>query len=227
MDLNNYLYEAVKKCISRNTAQIIEENDEGIIIVNDGILMIATDNNELAKNWLDKYHGLKHDILSIMGDESVSDYAQEKYGYKGCKKTYQVVYTKPEPPKRLTDLKIRLAKPSDFSLIGKNYDMTYEDLLVLIKEERIFVGENSECAVGFIGEHSEGSMGILFVKEEYRKHGYAYDLEAFMIERQMNMGYVPFGNIVVNNDKSLALQKKMGLEIVDGFIYWLFLENLA
>ena len=76
--------------------------------------------------------------------------------------------------------------------------------------------------VGFMGEHLEGAIGLLHVLPEYRNRGYAQELEAFMIEHMMKKGQVPYGHVVVDNEASMELQKKMGFEFWDGTMSWLF-----
>lgn len=78
--------------------------------------------------------------------------------------------------------------------------------------------------VGFIGRHPEGSMGLLQVFPEYRRQGYGEELESFMINRFLEEGRVPYAHIIVDNEKSMNLQKKLGYEVADKKIYWLFKE---
>lgn len=73
---------------------------------------------------------------------------------------------------------------------------------------------------GFAGVHQEGSLGILEVYENYRRQGIGRALEAFMINRHLSMGYTPYGEVVVDNEASLGLQKKMGLYLSKEVLYW-------
>ncbi len=75
---------------------------------------------------------------------------------------------------------------------------------------------------GFAGTHDEGSIGLLQVLPQYRRLGLAYALEAFMINRQLSLGLLPFGQVRVHNDPSLALQKKIGMTLSDKIVHWLF-----
>jgi RimJ/RimL family protein N-acetyltransferase len=65
-------------------------------------------------------------------------------------------------------------------------------------------------------------MGLLEIFPEHRKNGYATEMERFMIRRVLENGQIPYCEVETDNDKSLGLQKKLGLTITTQKIYWLF-----
>ena len=71
--------------------------------------------------------------------------------------------------------------------------------------------ENNKIA-GFIGVHGEGSIGMLEIFPEYRRKGYGYILEAYVIEQLLDKGYVPYCHVVEGNDASYKLQEKLGFK---------------
>ena len=73
-----------------------------------------------------------------------------------------------------------------------------------------------------IGEHLEGSMGLLYVFPEFRRKGYAVALEKSMIVKTLSEGYIPFGQVEKNNRASVLLQKKIGMTISDRLICWMW-----
>ena len=75
--------------------------------------------------------------------------------------------------------------------------------------------------MGFIGFHDEGSMGLLYVDEAYRHQGVAASLESYLINRQLEWGWVPYGQIAVDNEPSKKLQEKLGLYLSSGTVWWL------
>lgn len=75
---------------------------------------------------------------------------------------------------------------------------------------------------GFIGIHEEGSIGMLEVLPAYRRRGLGYALEAGAIRRALKEGAIPYCQVIEGNTASMELQKKLGLEFSDGFVYWLF-----
>lgn len=73
---------------------------------------------------------------------------------------------------------------------------------------------------GFIGEHDEGSIGMLEVLPAHRRRGCAQALEAFMINRHLGQGRMPYCQVEVSNDASHALQRKMGFTRLPGTQCW-------
>ena len=78
-----------------------------------------------------------------------------------------------------------------------------------------------ERLVGFVGIHNDGSTGLLYVEEAYRREGIGLSLVAYCMNRQKEWGYIPYGHTFVENQKSLALQEKMGLYVAKDTIWWL------
>lgn len=75
---------------------------------------------------------------------------------------------------------------------------------------------------GFIGMHPEGSMGLLEVLPEYRRRGYGYLLEAYLIRLHLQRGWTPYCHVVKGNEASLRLQKKLGFEFAEKPAIWVF-----
>lgn len=73
---------------------------------------------------------------------------------------------------------------------------------------------------GFIGRHSEGAMGMLEVKPEYRRRGIAQQLVAKMCAQLLEEGRVPFCQLVVGNEASYKLHKHMGFIIGQEPLVW-------
>ncbi|MBR0514478.1 MAG: GNAT family N-acetyltransferase [Clostridia bacterium] len=71
-------------------------------------------------------------------------------------------------------------------------------------------------------EHLEGSMGLLYIFPEFRRRGYATELEKAVIAKTLQEGYTPFCQIEKSNSASMALQRKLGLAISDRLICWMW-----
>lgn len=68
---------------------------------------------------------------------------------------------------------------------------------------------DGKCA-GFIGTHSEGTMGMLEILPEFRRRGYGKALEEYLVNAYIDQGRIPYCHILETNSASLALQKEMG-----------------
>ena len=75
--------------------------------------------------------------------------------------------------------------------------------------------------IGMIGLHYQGSMGLLEVKPEYRRNGYGEIMEKFLINSRLEKGLIPYCQIIDDNAASLALQRKLGLDLSDNKLYWM------
>ena len=79
-----------------------------------------------------------------------------------------------------------------------------------------FFGDNTandtiNTLAGIIGIHEEGSIGMLYVKPQYRHQKLATALETYAFNRALENGWIPYGQIIVGNDASMRLQESMGL----------------
>jgi tRNA (guanine37-N1)-methyltransferase len=85
------------------------------------------------------------------------------------------------------------------------------------------VGE--EKFAGFIGKYAEGSIGMLTVFPEYRRNKVALALETFMLNRDIEQGMTPYGQIIEDNTASLAVLEKLGGYVSKTPVFWLLEEK--
>lgn len=78
--------------------------------------------------------------------------------------------------------------------------------------------------LGFIGMHSEGSVGMLEVLPQHRRKGAATALMAFMTNFCLERGWVPFSQIFHGNEASLALHRRLGWALSQRPLYWVMPE---
>ncbi len=90
-----------------------------------------------------------------------------------------------------------------------------------IREGVMYGAFVENAPVGFAGMHNEGSLGLLYVEEAYRRQGIAVSLEAYIINRTLEKGWTPYGQVIVGNEESFALQEKLGLYRSDRTVWWL------
>ncbi|MCR5755356.1 MAG: GNAT family N-acetyltransferase, partial [Acetatifactor sp.] len=133
----------------------------------------------------------------------------------------QVCYTKGEPlPVKHKD--IRLLDDKDIPYLLKHYEHTDQKYVRdRIAAHALFGADVDGKLVGFIGIHDEGSIGLLYVEEEYRRKGIATSLESYVINKQRELGFIPYGHIQADNNSSLKLQEKIGLYQADNYIWWM------
>lgn len=57
---------------------------------------------------------------------------------------------------------------------------------------------------------------------QYRRKGYGYLLEGYLINEYLDRGWIPYCQVVEDNEASLHLQKKLKMTLSKQLSYWLF-----
>lgn len=78
-----------------------------------------------------------------------------------------------------------------------------------------------EELAGFVGMHTEGSIGMLTVLPQYRGRKLGKALETYAINMSLEHGFTPYGQVKEGNETSLHLQESLGLCFSKTQIYWL------
>lgn len=90
-----------------------------------------------------------------------------------------------------------------------------------IRHGAVYGAFYDEKIVGFIADHEEGSIGMLYVLPEYRKRHVAMALETYCMNLAVERGEIPYGQVVLGNEASIHLQEKMGICFAKGTIVWM------
>lgn len=207
--------------LRRGSVDIIYAGDDGVVIYerNSQACMITMQELEKCKSIIDceRYHSF------AVHQENISAWIQTKVNFPHCFKAYQAVYEKKQITVDFSD-DIRVLTHDYIEQIFNNYD-TMSDrnyIETLIDKTQLWGIFDQDALAGFIGEHLEGSMGLLEVLPEYRRRGYGYKLQSYLINHILQRGQVPFCQVVTDNVKSLALQQKLGMNISRDITIWLF-----
>ena len=75
---------------------------------------------------------------------------------------------------------------------------------------------------GFVGTHTEGSIGLLFVEDLVQRMHFGSALEAEMINHQLEQNIVPFTQVEIHNVPSKKLQESLGLIKGEKPVHWYF-----
>lgn len=158
----------------------------------------------------------------VTSAQAVKDYLEEQ-GYSLCFETgcIQFVYTQ-KVPLAVRHKDIRKLTDADTNYVCKHYDYGSEEYVKeRIKSGAMYGAYAEDKLVGFIGIHSEGGMGMLYVEEAYRGQGIASSLEAWLVNHILERGHIPYGQVVFDNDSSIHLQEKLGFFRAEKPIWWL------
>lgn len=223
MNIDKIEYLGLDRVMRRGSAEVIVDEDDTLFIKDQvsGAYMLACNNKEDGLRLLDLYGGEDFDLLMV-SDEALGQEAFKRYNFSERIDCYQVAYygEKPSPDERIS---VRIADEHDLPMLIENYRMiSPEELEKVVTRKSILLGYSKNQLVGFIGEHLEGSMGILYVFPEYRHKGFGSALQTHLIAKTMEEGYVPFGQVEKENYASLCLQKKLGMSRSEKMIAWMW-----
>ena len=108
-------------------------------------------------------------------------------------------------------------------VILEYYDkLSNNEVETLLKNGNLLGGYKNGTLIGFVGNHSEGSIGLLEVFPQYKRLGYGTILESYIVNKMIEKSLVPFAQIEINNEKSMTLQTKLGFKISEDRLYWMF-----
>lgn len=217
----------IKRVLERGTGKIIYQDDKSIFILDEvsKAYMLACDDTTDGMNILEKY-GTIDITLFFTSNKELGNKGFVKYGFDEKIECYQMADLKQEVPEHSGDLAFREATMDDYPFISAEYDrLSEEELKEVISRHNIILGYTDEGIVGFIGEHLEGSIGLLYILPKFRRRGYASELEKEMSRRTLAKGFIPFGQVEVDNEASIKLQESMGLTKSENTVMWMWKEK--
>ena len=223
IDFNGIDYLGIDRIVKRGSAEFIERN-ERFVFVRDtvsGVFFLCGKVRDDDFSLVDGYIDKERDALMVDSEELFKK-VFARYGFEDKLECYQVAYYG-DAPKLDAKIDVRAAEKSDIPLIVENYHLVGEDEIAKIVGRRaLFLGFLDGEPVGFVGEHLEGSMGLLYVLPEFRRRGFGEALEKFCIAKTIENGFVPFGQVEKDNFASLALQRKLGFTVSGKRIFWMW-----
>ena len=214
------LYADMEYYLLTDTGSILYDSETALLVKDNktSVYMLGAEDIEEGKRLIDSIEEENYHLV-VRGIE-LAEYCKEK-GFFVSEPCTQVVYNKKELLDESGKLEIRHPSKEDFEAVAATYSLIGEDgLRETFEGEDFFGGYVDGKLVCYGGLHEEGALGLLHVFEEYRGKGYAKQLAAFLINRQVKLGRIPYGQVFVSNTASLGLQKKLGMTFSEGTISW-------
>ena len=211
------------RVLKRGSGEILAERDDALLVRDSvsGACLLACENAAAGRPLLD-HPAVRDCSLLMVSDAELGRAVFRDYGFSDMLECCQAAFFG-KAPEAEPGLSLRPAGPCDLPLLTATYDLVSpEELAQIVGRQRLLLGYDGERLVGFIGEHLEGSMGLLYVFPPCRRRGYAAALERQMIARTMAEGFIPFGQVEKDNLASLALQRKLGMTLSDNLICWMW-----
>lgn len=207
--------------ILRGTAHILYAEADGVLIreKKSQVYMISVDSLETGKKLLPMMHSCH--FAELFEPFLIEDIKRE-LGFTDILACHQAVYQKKEELFVDSELSIRRLSPDWYDIVHSHYSMLGEsDMRQLLEDGSIWGGFCGEKLAGFIGNHLEGTIGLLEIFPEYRRRGYGLALESFMVNRMLKENRIPYTQVELGNEISEKIQRKLGFEISEKILYWL------
>lgn len=216
-------------CIESGNAEILFASQDAVMLKEkiSGICMIYMKNNLCRDEILNK---ITPDIeIFECHDEFSYNLLKDKFKFYTELICNNAVYTSEEPLPEINiePFEIRTIDSSYSEEVIKHY---YKDKIAptdyiheRINSKNMYGIFNKDELCGFIGYHTEGSLGMLEIFDSYRKKGLGTMLETFLVNKSLrdnNKHYI-YCQVEVDNTRSINLQKKLNFKISTDKIYWL------
>lgn len=219
---NPLLHMGMIEPIRIDTAKILYAENDGVLIkeLRSNAYMLSVNEFEKGQELIDQ---ISECNLILVHQAFMVDYIADKFTLYGRHDCFQAVYMNKVIIKLNDDLEIRPLELNDLDIILAHYDkLSKSEIIELLETGSIFGGYKGGCLVGFVGNHLEGGIGLLEIFPEYRRMGHGKTLESYIVNRMLKKDLVPFGQILSNNENSITLHRKLGFEISEDKLYWLF-----
>jgi len=219
---NQILHMGMIEPIRRGTADLLYAEDDGVLMreQKSNAYMLSVNDYGRGTELVQTMQGCS---IIVSHQRCMVDYISLKFDCKHIMECVQAVYSSKKMLNTEIDLDIKQLKKGQKGLVLEHYDkLTEEEIEALLKNGNLYGGYKEGTLIGFIGNHLEGSLGLLEIFPEYRRLGYGSALECHMVNKMLEKGLVPYAQIEEANNKSIAMQKKLGFSISEEKLYWMF-----
>lgn len=214
------------ECIRRDSTEILFSSNEAVLLIDipSQIYMISSYKPEISEDLISK---LPNNIEIIAAhDKFTYDLLSKKFKFSINMICYNSVYTNGTPiPIKNSNIQIKKLTHEYKDIILNNYskiDIVDSDYIEnRLKSNTMFGAFIDHNLCGFIGSHTEGSIGMLEVFPQCRNKGIGSALQIAATNDALENNRYAYGQIVEDNFASIALQKSLGFELSQDKVYWL------
>lgn len=217
-------YESMVQTITRGMAVDIDAQDDGVMLRHrrGDIVMVAAKTGRRLREMTGRIAlGTPDVMLHGLCEPEQDVLVRARLNLKNTIAFYQYAYYG-EAPAPDADVDIRPLELDSLDFVYRNYGHASREYLEARIRQGVMIGAYvaGELA-GFIGEHVEGSMGLLHVLPAYRRMHLGYALERAAIRRTRLAGQIPFDQVALKNEASIALQARLGMTRAQQQVYWI------
>lgn len=207
--------------LARGMAEILYYQNGNVLLFseNAGLCMMLAENETRGREMLELVPASTR--LFLTNQAFLTPLICQRFSFVLHHECFQSLYTRREHlPVAHKD--IRLLTLEALPYVCQHYKLGSADYIRGRIQEKVMYGAYVDNRlVGFMGVHDDGSMGMLYVEESYRRQHLGEALLSFLTNRMLEHGFTPYAQAFTDNDISLKLQKKLGYYVADRTVFWL------
>jgi len=208
--------------LRRGAGQVLAADDRGVLLRDAGsrAYMMTSTSPAAAQSLLDQ---VIDPPVMVTHQEFSLPLIAERFGFDRATPCHQSAFLGSAlPVVERPDLRVQSLGPDWAETLAEQYSLKLGvgHLRRVCAAGDMYGAFRGDTLVGFIGQHAEGSMGMLEVYPDYRRQGIAEYLVTWLGNRIIARGLVPFDQIIVGNTASERLQRKLGFTISPDKLYW-------
>ena len=184
--------------------------------------MLWATNRKLARQAVRWLGGAR--VTCLLGSRTTAVDVARELGAEGCEGCLSYSFRGVSAPLAETSRDIRVLTAAYEGQILEHYahpEYLEPGELVRALEGGLVLGgfeDGRLCA--FVGEHAEGSIGLLEVFEGSRRRGWGQALLAAKVAQQLDEGMVPWAEVWPENEASRSLMEKAGFSCAPADGMW-------
>ena len=226
LEQNYVLHANVIDCIQRNEGVLVHFDNDGILVLHQpaDVYYLVPFNSVGLTKMCDVLKSRPRDAVVLTGERFLPEY-RALMGTSYETPCFQAVFTKRQEVDGIRpDVEIRLIGPEYAEFVTHHYARSWGNVdycrerLASGKMYGAFIG--AQC-VGFIGQHTEHSIGLLQILPEYAGKGIGKKLECFMINKLIDEGHIAYCHVVDTEHDAYRFHiKKDGVLMSQDKVIW-------
>lgn len=217
-------FPALHQCLKEENREILYDQEDGVLVLNtESDLLYAYATSQAAASIIFKIAQEYEADLIIYG-EVLKEALQQQTQYEGGEPFYYAVYMKTIPQTiEMEGISYKKLDQTHLSWVIHHYsfkECANEMYISQRIKEGMLGAFIEEELVGFVGTHDSGSIGMLEVLPEFRKHGIGLNLVNRMIKQRLAQGKIPFAELFEHNQISMKLVRKAEMQLSGNTAIW-------
>ena len=188
----------------------------------DGMQMLWATNRKLARQAVRCLGGAR--VTCLLGSRTTAADVARELGAEGCEGCLSYSFRGVSAPLAETSRDIRVLTAAYEGQILEHYAhpeyLEPGELARALEGGRVLGGFEDGRLCAFVGEHAEGSIGLLEVFEGSRRRGWGQALLAAKVAQQLDEGVVPWAEVWPENKASRSLMEKAGFSCAPADGMW-------